>query len=648
VAVDGNDRNPGTETQPFATLERARDAVRELKKSRGLPKGGVAVFLRGGVYRIEKTFALSEEDSGTEAAPVVYRSYPNEEVRLVGGKEIGGFQPVKDAAVLRRIPEEARGHVLQADLKARKALKVRRKSMDSAGKARLTQGSIKMKQTILNVGREKVLLFDDALIEEKSGFRLTMNPAVRAEEPVLVPDRPWEIGGICGDSNLSVVDDDGVYRMWYVVEYIEARPRSAGRKKLRGEEKLDAKTLADLRGAERKYALCHAVSSDSIHWEKPAAGVVPYRGGRKNNILFVDRLGCTVFKDPNAPPRERYKMIYGGGPRLPHVHLAEDIPVQEIYHAIYGAASPDGIHWKPYPKPIIPWYTDTTNVAYYDDRIKKYVAFVRSNEGMIYRDGKTVTPDKGSRLRYRAIGRTESKDFRKFPPPVRIMEPTPAERKHYATGVDYYNSAAVKYPFAADSYFMFSSNFYHEPDTLDVHLCTSRDGVNYSRWKEPFLGLGLEGAFDSKSIYMGTGMIRRGDHILMYYAGYDHTHGAHARRGPYAGGIGLARVRLDGFVSQNARPSGGRLLTVPLRFTGRCMSVNMDAAAGGWLRVELLDSRGRAIAGFSAADADPLWCNDTAKTVTWKGRSDLSNLKGQPIRVNFIGKGVAVYGFQFV
>jgi tetratricopeptide (TPR) repeat protein len=118
VAPTGSDQNPGTRAKPFATLERARDAIRGLKQGKGLPAGGVAVNLRGGVYRRDRTFALTEADSGTEQAPVIYRSCPGEQARLVGGREISGFGPVTDAASLARLPEEARGQVLQCDLKA--------------------------------------------------------------------------------------------------------------------------------------------------------------------------------------------------------------------------------------------------------------------------------------------------------------------------------------------------------------------------------------------------------------------------------------------------------------------------------------------------------------------------------------------------
>jgi hypothetical protein len=103
---------------PFATLERARDEIRRRKTAGALPPGGITVELRAGIYELSKPFELSAEDSGTAAAPVVYRARRGEEVRLVGGRVLNGFAPVTDAAVLQRLAPEARGNVLQTDLRA--------------------------------------------------------------------------------------------------------------------------------------------------------------------------------------------------------------------------------------------------------------------------------------------------------------------------------------------------------------------------------------------------------------------------------------------------------------------------------------------------------------------------------------------------
>ncbi len=124
VAPNGNDAWSGRLPEakngdgPFATLERARDEIRKLKQGGPLPEGGVTVELRGGLYERERTFELTADDSGTEAAPIVYRARKGETVRLSGGKRVTNFRPVSDPAILARLEPPARSKVLQADLRA--------------------------------------------------------------------------------------------------------------------------------------------------------------------------------------------------------------------------------------------------------------------------------------------------------------------------------------------------------------------------------------------------------------------------------------------------------------------------------------------------------------------------------------------------
>ena len=82
VAQQGDDRNPGTEAEPLATLSRARDAVRELKKRVQKP---INVLVRGGVYYLRETLVFTPQDSGTEAYPVTYAAYPAEKPVISGG-----------------------------------------------------------------------------------------------------------------------------------------------------------------------------------------------------------------------------------------------------------------------------------------------------------------------------------------------------------------------------------------------------------------------------------------------------------------------------------------------------------------------------------------------------------------------------------
>ena len=118
VAPTGNDADPGTQAKPFATLERARDEIRKLKQAGKLPTGGVTVELRGGIYERGKTFELKKEDSGTADTPIVYSATEGETPRLIAGRVVKGFKPVTDPAVLGMLAPEARGKVMQADLKA--------------------------------------------------------------------------------------------------------------------------------------------------------------------------------------------------------------------------------------------------------------------------------------------------------------------------------------------------------------------------------------------------------------------------------------------------------------------------------------------------------------------------------------------------
>ncbi len=118
VATTGDDAGSGTAEKPFRTLERARDEIRVRRKN-GAINGAVVVLIHGGRYGIERTFTLTAEDSGTPAGPVVYRAADTTATPVfTGGIQLKGFVPVTDAEILKRLPEEARGKVMQLDLKS--------------------------------------------------------------------------------------------------------------------------------------------------------------------------------------------------------------------------------------------------------------------------------------------------------------------------------------------------------------------------------------------------------------------------------------------------------------------------------------------------------------------------------------------------
>ena len=119
VSPKGNDTNPGTRQEPFASVFRARDEIRKLKKIGKLSPDGVVVEIAGGRYDIPETFELTAADSGAPGAPVIYRCDPKVRAWLVAGRDIpvSALKPLTDTDMLARIPRDARPHVRCLDLK---------------------------------------------------------------------------------------------------------------------------------------------------------------------------------------------------------------------------------------------------------------------------------------------------------------------------------------------------------------------------------------------------------------------------------------------------------------------------------------------------------------------------------------------------
>ena len=80
-----------------------QEQIRTRKKSGPLPAGGITVVVRGGTYFLPKTLEFGPTDSGTAAAPIVYRAAEGERARIFGGRPITGFVPY-------------RGSILKADV----------------------------------------------------------------------------------------------------------------------------------------------------------------------------------------------------------------------------------------------------------------------------------------------------------------------------------------------------------------------------------------------------------------------------------------------------------------------------------------------------------------------------------------------------
>lgn len=118
VSPKGSDLHPGTQDQPLASLEAARDMIREMRLMGTLPPGGATIWLREGVYFRSGSFILSPQDSGTANSPLRIAGFPGETARIQGGLEAPSAHPETDSSILDRFSAPARQNVRVSNVKA--------------------------------------------------------------------------------------------------------------------------------------------------------------------------------------------------------------------------------------------------------------------------------------------------------------------------------------------------------------------------------------------------------------------------------------------------------------------------------------------------------------------------------------------------
>ena len=186
---------------------------------------------------------------------------------------------------------------------------------------------------------------------------------------------------------------------------------------------------------------------------------------------------------------------------------------------------------------------------------------------------------------------------------------------------------------------------------VDVQLVTSRDGRTWSRAcdREVFLPLGPEGSWEpdySEVNHAGPLLIE--DELWFFYRGSILER--HRRTGPdLQKGLGLARLRRDGFASLTAGTGGGSVTTRPLTFSGTRLLVNAASVIGGEVRAEILTHDGQPIAGFSATDCRAVTGDSTAVPLRWSG-GEIGEARvlagdGQPLRLRFHLQSADLYAF---
>ena len=88
VSTTGNDNNPGTLSQPFATFDKARQAVDNLFQNSHGRTAPIIVQFRGGTYYLPSTETFTASDSGSSSLNIVYENYPGETPIFSGGVQL--------------------------------------------------------------------------------------------------------------------------------------------------------------------------------------------------------------------------------------------------------------------------------------------------------------------------------------------------------------------------------------------------------------------------------------------------------------------------------------------------------------------------------------------------------------------------------
>ncbi|MEN6454322.1 MAG: right-handed parallel beta-helix repeat-containing protein [Prolixibacteraceae bacterium] len=116
VSPEGNDQNPGTEAEPFQTLERAKQAVKEQLGKK--PSRQLMVNIKGGTYLLNNPVFFTAEDSGTVSSPVIYRAVEGEEPVFTGSRELKSWKLINAPDKSGLLSPDASGKIYVTDIKA--------------------------------------------------------------------------------------------------------------------------------------------------------------------------------------------------------------------------------------------------------------------------------------------------------------------------------------------------------------------------------------------------------------------------------------------------------------------------------------------------------------------------------------------------
>ncbi len=344
-------------------------------------------------------------------------------------------------------------------------------------------------------------------------------------------------------------------------------------------------------------------SRDGIHWTKPNLGLIEIDGSRDNNVILHESPFCHNFCPmldlrPDVPADQRFKALAG-----------------TVKSMLYAFVSPDGIHWTKLSNEPVIRYTkeyafDSQNVSFWSTSENCYVCYFRH-----FLEGKL-----------RSVCRTTSSDFLTWTEPVPLKPNFPGEHIYTTLTHPYFRAPHI--------YVATPTRFHPERgESTDILFMTARGDGPYDRtFREAFIRPGLDpDRWGNRSNYAALNIVPTSVEEMSIYLT------------PFRRFV----MRTDGFASLHAGADAGEMISHPLRFSGHRLVVNYSTSAGGVLRVELQDSNGQSLPGFSLTDCMPLTGDKIEQTVRWKSGEDLSTVTGKTVRMRIAMQEADLFAFQF-
>ena len=458
----------------------------------------------------------------------------------------------------------------------------------------------------IEVGRQ--LFVDDFLISSSTLQRKFHYPEYYSGNPVLSPDKDWEKQGANGGFAAPFSDGvwydetDGKFKMWYMAGGGTYATSGAG-------------------------ITCYAESNDGINWIKPSLNLI-----QGTNIVRRGsvRDASTVWLDKQETnPSYRFKMfeVAGGAGKWQYHYLT----------------SSDGKAWRDNSTPSDKIADRST--VYKNPFRNVWVWSMRHNVRVNSGDPYTVRARDYMENADPVAGNKVAKaDLSAF-----WFGPWPNEQKHPvyknndgSPGI--YNQDAT--PYESIMLGLFSVWQGPENDVCNkdgvikrnqIMLGYSRDGYSWTRDDmNPFL------AVDDNLAAWNNGNLQSvvGSPLIVNDKLYFYLSGRKLVNGSEVVTTGLATLRRDGFASMSG---SGELVTEKLTFKGEYFFVN--ACVNGNLKVEILDSTGKVIEGFSKDDCTAISGDKVNTMVTWKNNVTLKSLEGKVIKVKFYMTDGDLYSF---